>query len=239
MLAYRRADWDALVRHREIGRWADEGYLEAPAAEVLLTRFPHPFYSPNAFFRIGLFAFGLLCAAAGLGLCSSMGVASLGETAIGILLILYGTACVLLTEMLARRARPFYRAGLEEATCYSGIGCLSGGFLFLAIPHSGVHLHTLLLLPIATLLGAAALRYADRLLAAFAFATLVFVVLDLGRQSGMAGIYLLPAFTIALSGLSAWGCSRALRTRALAPWDPLWKTLRLSALMLAYAAGNY
>lgn len=239
MLAYKHADWDALARHREVGRWADEGYLAAPAAEVLLTRFPHPFYSPNAFFRIGLFAFGLLCAAAGLGLCSTMGIASLGETAIGTLLILYGIACVLLTEMLARRAKPFYRAGVEEAACYSGLGCLVGGFLFLTVPASGGHLHALLLLPIAALLAAAALRYADRLLAVFAFATLVCFDVDVGGHSGMAGIYLLPGSIIALSSLAAWGCHRALRTKALASWDLLWKTLRFVALMITYAAGNY
>lgn len=239
MLAYKRSDWDALARHREIGRWADEGLIDAPA-EALLERFPQPFHSPNPFFRIGLFAFGLICASAGLGLIFiSTGMASLEETGIGVLLIVYGAACLVLTETLIRQAKPFFRAGVEEAACYSGIGCLVGGFLFLTLPASGGHLHASLLLPIAVLLAAAALRYADRLLAVFAFVTLVCFGSYIGRDSGRAGVYLLPASIIALSALTAWGCSRALRARSLAPWDPIWKTLRFSALLIAYAAGNY
>lgn len=240
MLAYSRADWEALARHREIGRWADEGLIEGPAAEALLARFPEPFYSPNAFFRIGLFVFGLICASAGMGLFFlAAGTSSLNETAVGILLFIYGSGCLLIAELLMRRAKPFFRAGLEEAACYSGVGCWVSGFLFLTLTHYHGHLQSRPFLPIAALLGAAALRYADRLLAVFAFAALIWVAADLGRDSGLRGIYLLPAAIIALSALTAWGCARARRAPALAPWDPIWSALRLSALLLAYAAGNY
>jgi uncharacterized membrane protein YgcG len=240
MLAYRRADWEALARNREIGRWSDEGYLEASVAEALLARFPYPCYSPNAFFRVGLFAFGLICASAGLGLFFlGIGTSSPDETGVGTLLLIYGSAGVAITEMLIRRSNPFFRAGLEEAACYAGIGCLVGGFLFLTLPQSGGHLHAWVLLPIAALTAAAALRYADRLLAVVAFLTLVCFGSYIARDSGTAGVYLLPASIIALSALAAWGCHRASRARALAPWDPIWKTLRFSGLMIAYAAGNY
>lgn len=240
MLAYRRADWDALLRHREIARWADEGFIDAPAAAALLARFPQPFYSPNVFFRIGLFAFGLICASASLGLFFlSIGMASLRETGIGTLLLVFGAACVLITESLARRSKPFFRAGLEEAVGYSGLACLVAGFLFLTLSRSGGDLHAWLAFPIAVLLGAAALRYVDRLLAVSALAMSVFMVLDLGRHSGRLGVYVLPSLVIALSALTAWGCNRALRAQALAAWDPIWKALRLSALLFAYAAGNY
>jgi len=240
MLAYRRAVWDALARHREIHRWADEGFIDAPSAEALLARFPQPFYTPNVFIRIGLFAFGLLCASAALGLFFlSMGMPSSSETGIGVMLIVFGIACVLLNEMLTRRTKPFFRAGLEEAACYSGMAGLVSGFLFLTLSRSGAHMHAGLALPIAALSASAALRYADRLLAGLAFAALIFVVLDLGRPAGTAGIYWLPALVIALSALTAWGCGLALRARALADWDSIWTALRLSALLLAYAAGNY
>jgi hypothetical protein len=154
-------------------------------------------------------------------------------------LLAYGVACMLLTENLARRAKPFFRAGLEEAVCYSGMACLISGFLFLCRFNMGSRLHASLALPIAALLGAAALRYADRMLAVLAFATLAFVVLDLGYYPGGTGIYGFPISIIAFSALTAWACGRALRTRALALWDLLWTALRLSALALAYAAGNY
>jgi hypothetical protein len=240
MLAYRQSDWDVLARHREIERWSDEGFIDTPAAEALLTRFPQPFYTPNVFIRIGLFAFGLICASAALGLFFlSTGMSSLEETGIGTILIIYGAGCLVITEVLARRSKPFFRAGLEEASCYSGMACLVSGFLFLTLSRTGDHMHAGLALPIAALLAAAALRYADRLLASLAFAALIFVVLDLGRHAGATGIYCLPALVIALSALTAWGCGRALRSRALADWDSLWTSLRLSALLLAYAAGNY
>jgi hypothetical protein len=239
MLAYSRSDWDALLRHREIGRWADEGLIEGPAAEALLARFPQPFYSPNAFSRIGLFVFGLICASAGLGLFFLAFDTFLNETGIGTLLLVYGTGCMLIAEMLMRRAKPFFRAGLEEAACYSGLGCWVSGFLFLTLSHSHGHLRTWPALPISVLLGAAALRYADRLLAVLAFAALIWVAVDFARDSGPAGIYLLPASIIAWSALTAWGCARARRMPALAPWDPIWSALRLSALLCACAAGNY
>ncbi len=240
MLAYKRPEWDALARHREIGRWAGEGLIDAPSAETLLSRFPQPFYTPNVFIRIGLFAFGVICAGAVLGLFFlGLGLSSFPETGIGIALIAYGIACLLTAEMLMRMAKPFFRAGLEEAAAYSGLACLVSGFLLLTWARSGQPLHAGLVLPIAVLLAAASSRYLDRLLACSAFAALVFTVLDLGRHAGAAGIYLLPALLIALSALTAWGCGRALRAQTLAPWDSVWTALRLMALLLAYAAGNY
>ncbi|MBW8887271.1 MAG: hypothetical protein JF616_05865 [Fibrobacteres bacterium] len=240
MLAYKRKDWDLLARRREISRWAAEGYIETPAAETLLADFPQPFYSPNPFFRIGLFFFGVICVSAALGLFFLFsGEIADGDTGMGTLFLVSGIACLLTTEMLMRQAKPFFRAGVEEAACYTGMACVICAFLTFAGYRHGSPLHAPFALPIAALLGTAALRYADRLLAALGYATLAFVVLDSGRYPGMTGIFLFPLSMIAYSTLSAWACSRALRSPALAPWDPIWTALRLLALALTYAAGNY
>jgi hypothetical protein len=238
MLANRRADFEAAARRREVDRWASESIVDPAAAAALRGAFPYPFYSPNVFIRIGLFAFGNICASSGLGLLMLMSAAGGGGTGMGMLAIVYGMGCLACAEVLARRSpKPFFRAGLEEAALYSGLGCLIGGVLMA----SGYHREpdAALAWPIAALFAVAALRYVDRILAAAALAAFVFGMLDIGRGLGAAGVSVLPPILVAISAASAWVCGHALRARALAPWDPVWKALRLLYLLLAYAAGNY
>lgn len=238
MLTHKRAHLEALARHRAVRRWADDGLIGKEASAALLARFPQPFYSPNVFIRIGLFAFGLVCAASGLGLAFLTQAGRSRETGIGILLLIYGALCLGLRERLARRApKPFFRAGLEEAAGYFGLGCVVSGSLLIVHYHGDPHAGLGLFL--AALFALAAARYADRLLAAASLAAAVFALLDAGRALGAAGVYLLPPAVIALASALAYGCGRASRSRALMPWSSVWGTLRLLALLLAYAGGNY
>ena len=238
MLAYRRSAFEALARHLAVRRWAEDGLLDPQAASALLARFPQPFYTPNVFIRIGLFVFGFICASSGLGLTSLATLNHGRETQLGIALLVYGSLCLGLREFLARREpRPFFRAGLDEAAGYYGLGCVIAGLLILARfrgdPHAGLALF------LAAVFALAALRYADSLLASLSLAALVFALLDAGRAFGEAGVFLLPPLVVAFAAAVALGCGRALRARALRPWTRLWETLRLLALLLAYAGGNY
>lgn len=237
MLAYRKSDFDALARSEAAARWAKDPSLDEAAAKALAGRFPSPFYTPNEFIRIGLFIFGSICAMAALGLFYLMTGIRGTSNDIGILLVVFGAGMMLLLETLLRRDKPFFRAGLEEAILYGALLSLISGFLVLIRFKSDPNLALALFLGIVC--AAAALRYADSLLAAVAlgwgFHALFHACEGLGNRAG----YVLPMLVIAISALMVKASGWALRQDGLRYWEHLWKVLRFLALLTCYAGGNY
>jgi hypothetical protein len=237
MLAYRKSDFDALAARAALEEWSREGILDADLSASLSARFPLPFYSPNLFIRIGLFLFGSLCAMASLGLFVMMFKGFHSDRGYGILLLVFAAGLFFAVESLIRKAKPYFRAGLEEAFLY-------GALLSLAF---GIHeafrvrgdLHYPMAFFLAAVAAAAALRYADSLLAAVSLALCGFALFDLCSGSGESAAYILPCAIISLSALVAAASGLALARKPLHYWDHLWNLLRLLALLTAYAGGNY
>ena len=237
MLAYRRSDFEARARGAAINGWEDEGMIDGQAAALLRQRFPDPFYEPNPFVRIGLFVFGLICAGAAQGLLFLLFSPRGGAGSYAALLIFSGAMALGVQETLARRPKPFFRAGLEEAMAYLGTGCILAGILIIIDFGHGREAGIALVIAAGT--GLAAARYADSLLAAVCLGAILFALFVLAKDLGDIAISLLPFALIAVSAALVFFCGVARRRDALGPWEHVFDLLRLIGLVLAYAGGNY
>lgn len=237
MLAYRRSDFDALARHQAVGTWEDEGLIDGQAAAALKKEFPDPFYGPNPFIRVGLFVFGLICASAAQGLFFLLFRPGGSETSFATLLLFSGAAALAIQEALARRPKPFFRAGVEEAMAYLGTGCILTGILILIDFGHGREAAVAFVIAVGTALAAA--RYADSLLAAVSLGATCFALIALGKDLGDAAVIALPIVVVALSSAVAYAAGLARNRRELGPWEHVFDLLRLIGLILAYAGGNY
>lgn len=237
MLAYRKSDLDALAAAAAIRAWAADGVLDAATAESLKQAFPPPFYSPNVFIRIGLFIFGAICALAALGLLFLMTEGWNSADGSGATLMVFGAGLIAGLEILIRRKRPFFRAGLEEAFTYGALISMLCGLCILIGFHGDLHF------PLALFMGAvialAAVRYVDSLLALIAAALGFYAIFDLGARGGDPARIALPFLIIAVSAAAVRASGWALSRPSLRHWDPLWTALRFATLMTGYAGGNY
>ncbi len=241
MLAYRKSDFDALALRAALDEWSREGLIDAhhsaSIAASLAEKSPLPFYMPNLFIRIGLFIFGAICAFSVLGLAFLMLEGAHSDREDGFLLLLFCAGLIAVVELLIRREKPFFRAGLEEAFLYGALGCLLPGML-MAFEISGQFHYPMAMVMMAAL-AAAALRYADSLLSVAAMAMGLFALYDFCSRCGNLPIYVLPLLVIFLSACVVRSAGRALAKPALRYWAHLWALLRLFALFTCYAGGNY
>jgi len=155
----------------------------------------------------------------------------------GSILVVFGAGMLLLLEVLLRRDRPFFRAGLEEAVLYGALLSLLSGFLVLIGFKSDPNLALALFL--GTVCALAALRYADSLLSAAALAWGFYALFDLCEGLGDRAQFILPLAVIVLSAMAVKASGWALRKDGLRYWEHLWKLLRFLTLLTAYAGGNY
>lgn len=236
MLAYRRTDFGARARAEAIEGWEDDGALGAAEAGELKRRFPDPFYEPNAFVRIGLFIFGFICAGSAQGLLFLM-FSPRKDTATSAVLLFSGILALAGAEFLARRPRPFWRAGLEEALAYQGLACIVIGIAILTDLADDHEVATALLVAAGS--GLAAARYADGLLAALSLGALAVAGFLAAADGGIWALSLLPFAAIGFAAAVAYASGRARERAGLGPWEHCFDLLRLLGLLLAYAAGNY
>jgi uncharacterized membrane protein YgcG len=237
MLAYRRADFEARARAQAVAAWEDEGLINAAGAEELKQRFSDPFYEPNPFVRIGLFVFGHICAWAAMGLFFLIFSRSGSFGGRAVLTLTSGVVALGVAEMLARRPKAFFRAGVEEAMAYTGLGCaLTGLFLLLDLSLSR---YTTAALIIAAAAALASIRYADSLFALVAFAAALFALVATGKDLGDGAVSAMPFAVIAFAAAMVAACGWALRRKGSRPWEHVFDLLRLVGLLVAYAGGNY
>ena len=236
MPAYRKSDFDTLAARNALDEWARDGVVDEAAAAALRAKFPEPFYSPNLFIRIGLFIFGCVSAMAALGLIILMTHGGISQSD-GSILVVFSLGLGGGLELLIRKEKPYFRAGLEEAFLYCALAFFISGVL-IAFAYRGDFQWPLALF-MGCVCAAAAWRYADSLLSALALCALFFAAFDLCTGWKQTPPYVPPMLVISLAAFSAWAARRAMDREALRHWGHLWAVLRSLSLLIAYAGGNY
>ncbi len=239
ILAYKKNHLEALALRESLSDWVSAGVIDKESAVTMVAKYPCPFYSPNFFIRIGLFIFGYVCVSAVFGiffLVTNIGSSNSKNPFLASLMV-FGFGAILVLEQLIRREKPFFGAGLEEAVLYSAVGSILSGVALWMEFSDGHHFQFSLLA--AGVLTFTALRYIDRLLAAFAMAAGFYACFDLSLKSGTLGRNLLPFLMLAISGIIIWTTGIGLKKPALRYWSPVWKAVRFLALLTGYLSCNY
>lgn len=226
-------------------RWQRQQLLSAPQLAAIEAAYPLPYYRPEWPLRVGLFLFALL------GLSMAGGFTFMITYNVPILAgLLHCAVCFFVLELLIRERR-FYHAGADNALLYAGL-CGAVGvivyvfseYLRLDIDtfHSGFGSIYAALLLVLALFVAAAIRYADALVVAAAFITLLLLVALFGMESTL-GQALLPFMAMATAA-AALALGRTL-TRRLAgtPLADYYAAcllmLKVLGLVIFYLGGNY
>ena len=215
--------------HAAARGWRRAGAIDEATHERIRAAFPDPCVTPGAVWRVltgGMVAAIVLCtfAAMALGLWRS-------STAMQILLLLWGAACLVATDVLEASPRSA-RRGAAGATSLLGVGFLLLGLGLVLIESVGLHDDAIDLLLVAAVLacGLAAWRWGGPLFAGLAGVALF---CSLARLPHGRILWLLAG--AALTGLSAWRLDEA----RLAPSHRIGAAvLTVVGIGAVYAAAN-
>lgn len=227
-------------------RWFRRKLLTGAQHQAIKAAYQPDFYRPGLLMRVGLVLFTCVGVAGAAAFLALFGAAARIED-FRLLGWAVALGCLGTQEIIIRNFR-HYRSGADSALLYIGLGVLA---LLLAdtidsltppaIRYSlgfvSFH-HILLLVPLLGLLVLAALRYADRLVAAATFLVLLALLANL--------LLLLPAGRLLLPFalmLTAVGIYQLVQRWRLRPdylyYRPCLIVLEVLALALFYLAGNY
>ena len=241
-------EWAFRTALRErAARWQHQQLLSTAQLAVIEAAYPLVYYRPAWPLCVGLFLFAWL----GLSMAGGFSFLLTGNFPFAAAVV-YGAACFAVLEMLIRERR-FYHCGADNALLYAGLGAVGGLILYVFSTYvwpislsehftlgSGYLAPPLLLL--LALLLAAALRYADALVTAAAFGTMLLLVTITGLQSPL-GQALLPFLMIATAA-GALALHRTLARRVAGTpladyYGACLLTLKVMTLAVFYLGGNY
>ncbi|MBC8081588.1 MAG: hypothetical protein H7Z21_00110 [Hymenobacter sp.] len=236
-------------------RWQKRGLLSAPQLAAILAAHPLDYYRPPLFIRIILFLFTSLGALTLSGLFMLLVVLGQHESAadsemVSVIIVgsLSAGAGFFVLEASINGSR-LYRSGIDNALLYVSLGWL--GFLVFhltsaALPPDypgllwetpGLYLTTALLLVLA-LLVAAAVRYADQLVAAAAYATGLLALASLLLQLS-AGRLLLPFALMLAAAATYFVLEKLARRPDYLYYKACLTLLKVLTLATFYLGGNY
>ena len=229
-------------------RWQRQQLLSPAQLAAIEAAYPLDYYRPVWPLRVALFIFTCI----GLGLAGSFAFLMTGGEAPFAAGVLFCGICFGALELLISSNR-HYHAGADNALLYSGLAAAVGlifyvffEFVWVHQPHDNFsltngHLLIPLLLVLAVLL-AAAVRYADAVVTAVAFGTVLLLVVVAGLQSAM-GQVLLPFLAMGTAGSALLLHRGLVRRVAGTPLADYYAssllTLKVLALAVLYLAGNY
>ncbi|KUG08525.1 hypothetical protein [Solirubrum puertoriconensis] len=239
---------------RRARRWLKTNLLTEAQAKAIVQAYPLDFYQPNFFIKVGLFLFTWFgCFMAG-GLFLLMFGSGLADTRVvtfeSVLLVdslLMGAVTIVALDAFIRNSR-LYHSGSDNALLYFALGSfLTALGLFydhiLGLPIFddvliGRGLFWLLLVPVVALLFAAVVRYADALVAAACYLTILLMVATFALQLAL-GKVVLPFVLMLVSGAAYVVLQRLKRRPDYLYYRTCIKLTSALALVTAYLGGNY
>ncbi|MBL7710869.1 MAG: hypothetical protein JNL13_00320 [Chitinophagaceae bacterium] len=240
MIAYNKT-W---LRHagllKKAKQWHAVHLLSDQQYAAAVTKYPHNFYSPNLFVKIGLFLFTCLAVSAALGFYALLFMDAFGgEGFVTFTAFFFACATFGILEFLIRHTRT-HHSGNDEALLYIALSATATGIAGLLDFHFSNQDSTLLFCVLMSpVLLAAVTRYADRLvaLALSLFCYAIFFLLVM--KTGPVAKLIMPFALMALS-LPVYLYARKLKDKdGLFFWKECIMVFEAVALLVFYAAGNY
>lgn len=247
MIIYNKKSLENLRLLNQAKIWKEKLLLTESAFEKIKETYVNDLYTPNFFIRIGLFLFTSILIGASLGLITLITFPdSSSDSGLLIRFLIYAIITGFVTEMVIK-GKKFFRAGVDEALQYATVGlCLAvvcslaenlnnnSGYYY--DPFESIHILAFYSLPILII---SAIRYADRLLIALAFAVLIYLIFHLVSNIGDIGKAICP-FVICLTNFVIYQLVKkyAYNEKWLL-WKDTFKVLELLSLLTLYLSVNY
>ncbi len=235
MIAYNRNWLDARLTREQAKEWQVRGLLTAAQEKTVAERYKPDFYSPNVFVRIGLAIFTLILMLALAGLAAVIFEPD-REPGMALFCLFWGVLWLCLLEFWSVRTARHYGSGIDDMLLYGGLTAVISGTGLLLPYNTPTLVYCLVALPF---LVVAAIRYADRLVAAAAFICALLIILLTVKEIPSLALYLLPFAGMAFSALAYRFARRGGERYTWRYWFGVLAVVETLALVTFYVSGNY
>jgi hypothetical protein len=219
-------------------KWLKRGFLSKKQSSEIEKAYPHDYYDPNVFLKIGLFIFTILAAGFSIGIMSIFFVDIYNnylKTAAIIQSLLIGSVFFFLLENLIK-GRKLYHSGVDNALIYMALGsfCTSIYFLFekLNLP---TWLFLMLFLP---LFVAATIRYAESVVCTLTYFLILGIFVTIALES-FWGKTLLPFIVMVVSAGMYFVVKKLSTRKDYLYYETCLTILQTLSLVTFYLGGNY
>lgn len=237
MIAYNRQWLDARNVRDAAANWHTKHLISPAIWQAIHARYPVGFYSPNVFIRIGLgiFCWILVSSVGGLAALFASMISLDSLPLIGMLLLFSGACIVAMLEFFVR-SRHHHGSGIDDVLLYIGAAQLIGGVCLVFSSFNGPLPYFCLALPI---LIAGAVRYADTLLTALAYACALAIAFLIFNEIDFLMPQVLPFAGILFSGTGYWLARRKKQDTGWRFWSANLRVVEAMSLVVFYLSGNF
>ncbi len=219
-------------------KWLKQGFLSKEQSLEIEKTYPHDYYDPNIFLKIGLFIFTILAASVSVSLMSVFLYwiyENHFNTSIAIQSLLVGFVFLMLLESLIK-GRKLYHSGVDNALIYMALGsfCTTIYFLFEKL-NPPTWLFLILFLP---LFVASTIRYAESVVCTLTYFLVLGIFVIIALES-FWGKTLLP-FIVMLVSAGVYFLVKKLSARKdYLYYETCLTILKTLSLATFYLGGNY
>jgi hypothetical protein len=218
--------------------WFRKGFLNENQLNEIKKTYSTDYYKPNIFLKIGLFIFTILAASFSVSIISLIILSALGNGNDGELIFLsliVGAIFLFALEQLIK-ANKLYHSGIDNALIYMTLGAFSTVIvLTFKDAHFPFWVYCGLILP---LFVAASIRYADALVAGFAYLLGLSILAGISIESAL-GKNLLPFIIMFFSVGAYWGIQKLRLRSDHLYYENCLSVFKTLALITFYLGGNY
>lgn len=219
-------------------KWLKKGFLSKEQSLEIEKAYPHDYYDPNIFLKIGLFIFTNLAASVAVSLMSIFFYwiyENHFTSGIVIQSLLVGSVFFVLLESLIK-GRKLYHSGVDNALIYMALGsfCTAVYFLFEKLsPPTWLFLILLLPLFIAT-----TIRYAESVVCTLTYFLVIGICVTIALESSW-GKTLLPFIVMIVSAGLYFTVKKLSNRKDYLYYETCLTILKTLSLVTFYLGGNY
>jgi hypothetical protein len=219
-------------------KWFKQGFLSNEQSLEIKNNYPHDYYDPNVFLKIGLFIFTILAAGFSISIMSiffvSIYESNLNAAAVIQSMMIGGVFLFLLENLI--KGRKLYHSGVDNALIYMTLGafCTTIYFFFEKLnPPTWLFLMLFLPLFIAT-----TIRYAESVVCTLTYFIVLGIFVTIALES-FWGKILLP-FIVMLVSAGIYFTVKKLSTRKdYLYYETCLTIIKTLSLVTFYLGGNY
>lgn len=219
-------------------KWLKQGFLNKEQSSEIEKNYPHDYFAPNVFLKIGLFIFTLLAAGFSIGIMSIFLVGiyenNLNTAAVIQSLIIGGIFFFLLENLI--KGRHLYHSGVDNALIYMALGafCTTIYFLFEKL-NPPTWLFLILFLP---LFVATTVRYAESVVCTLTYLLILGIFVTIALES-FWGKTFLPFIVMIVSAGMYFIVKRLSTRKDYFYYETCLTILKTLSLVTFYLGGNY
>ena len=232
MIAYNKKWLHNLFIQHQVTDAFHDGVITKQEKDNIYLKYPALFYTPNFFIRVGLFLLTIIILLFSFGLLLLIGLKDSDKT-IGFLSIFFSMPAYAALELMVSQKK-HYQSGVDDALLWTAAGCLFGGISYAT--GAGALSNCIIIFVIVFF---CTVRFADRLMAAAAFISLLGILFYAFTSLGNTGKAMVPFILMAVSAFIYFIFKKINDPQRFNEYSGCVEAIEILTLISLYVAGNY